>query len=261
MVDSAAVLEHAIKQIERSDLHASPFPFICIDGIFPDRYYRLLLDRFPDTAYFAPAAEHVSRIDLVADPAGPQGDEWLYNRRLKKAPQEVVRFWEDFTRHFFSRVFMKSVLHKFGRELEPDDFASARLAIDHKGAGLGPHRDRIDKLTSMIFYLPEKSDDDTAKAGGTQLLVPKDRNLIATDEHYTFDEFNVAEHIECRPNRMLAFLVGREGEGKNSFHGYHQTSDVARRTIKSHIHKNVDQGVVRRNIEETKPLSKRWRRP
>ena len=255
MTSAFNAIFHSITKINQSKVINHPFPYLEIDDIFPDDFYRILLARVPSQKIFHVENENVLRLDLINDPAG--GGEWptVFDSR---APQKEKDFWNQFLEAYMGEEFISTLLNKFETFPEDDVYMCGRLCIDKLNSGLGPHTDRFDKVISLLYYIP--STNIVEKGCETILFEPKDSNLEATNEHYTFDEFNEVKRIEYRPNKLFVFKVQQNVDGAGSFHGYHQDADIDRPTIKTFIQLDLDPDYVREQVELTKHRSRRWRK-
>lgn len=241
---------HSIKKIEQTELIIEPFSHLEIEDIFPEIFYKIMLARIPNIRHFTQENENVLRLDIINDPAG--GGEWptVFESR---APDKEKNFWEQFQDVYFGEMFINCLLEKFNTFPDEDVFMCGRLCVDQLNSGLGPHTDRYDKVISLIYHLPIVEINEPGCE--TILLEPKDKDLEATSEHYTFEEFDEVKRISYKPNKLFCFLVG-----DNSFHGYHQDTDINRKTIKTFIQRDIDPDEIREYVESTKHRSRRWRK-
>ena len=245
---------HSVMKIEQAELIKEPFPHLEIEDIFPEIFYKIMLARVPSIRHFTQENENVLRLDIINDPAG--GGDWptVFGSR---APEKEKNFWNQFQEVYFGEIFINTLLAKFDTYPDEDVFMCGRMCIDQLDSGLGPHTDRFDKVISLIFHLT--TDENTPPGCETIILEPKDPNIEATDEHYSYDEFNEVKRISYKPNKLFAFKVCREVGGVNSFHGYHQDTDLNRHTIKMFIQRDIDPDEIREQVEATKQRSRRWR--
>ena len=245
-------LPYSLRKINEAETEKYPFQHILIEEVFHPDYYREMLAHFPDSIRFQMGAENAYRLDLIPDPAG--GGVWdIHGNAL----EEQVEFWDDFKEHFLGVDFTKAILNMYGKVVN-DVFICGRLCVDKKGSGIGPHRERFDKLSALVFSLADEG--EWIPDIGTSILVPKDENLEATDEHYLFKDFNVIKSSGYGPNRLFTFAVTQGIGSNNSFHAYRHDIDRERRTIKCFIQHNIDPAIIRAEVAKTKALSRRWRK-
>ncbi len=250
--------KHSLISIQSAMLKTSPFPYMVVDNVFPERFYAQILAHLPTEQDCINVTQGVWRLDLVDDPGSPSDSEWEIDNFFSEG--RFFEFWQAFRNAYFSKNFVQALLERFDKHTNGDEFASGRLAIDKQGAGAGPHRDRRDKMLSLIFYLPKSYQTQNAKDSGTLVLSPKNANMIASDKHYTFEEFDIVDHIDYKPNRLFAFAVTRNENGQNSFHGYQQLSPNDRYTIKYHVHHNIDFNNLKQELAWTKQHAHDWRK-
>ena len=169
MSDNAlAALEHSLHMIEHAKIVTEPYKHLVIDGIFPADYYLQILKHFPDQALMPKSRDDVHQLDLCVDPGVERfaDGQLLIENTLKKTEPEKYAFWSDFRDAYFTKRFCDSFLSKFEGNFDERDLVNyqpvGRIACDLKGAGLGPHRDRDDKICSVLFYLGDRFDDELA---------------------------------------------------------------------------------------------------
>ena len=242
-------IDHICDSIKKSRVYSKPYSYLICDNVFSPEDYKKIISYFPEKKYFSTVAPSVSRLDLIADPASHGKGDWTIDTHLTELTTAQL-YWYGFRDLFMGSRVMHSIMQALNLPIEGEYSASARLAIDHHDAGLGPHTDRIDKLVSAIFYLAEPDQLKYARAAGTQVLVPKNPDMEFTVEHYTYSEFDIHEYVEYLPNRLFAFAVSSGENGIYSFHGYHQEADFERKTIKYHVHNPafVAEGIAQNNL-------------
>tara|TARA_B100000676_G_scaffold77387_1_gene76972 strand:- start:35503 stop:36300 length:798 start_codon:yes stop_codon:yes gene_type:complete len=242
--------------LTQAQLKNDPFPYLIIDNLFASDFYSRLLASIPPISQAAKVSDSISRITLVPDPYSDNAD-WSYKTLLTNTP-DLYKFWDSFTEFLNSPSLIQQLLEILKISYSSSYTMSARLAYDSKGSGLGPHRDREDKVASFIFYLASPQSCSTEIDSGTELLVPKVLRDSYSDKHYKFSEFRTVKKIHYKPNRLFAFAVKRGENGVHSFHGYRQTTRSTRMSIKFHIHKTVEKTTISNMIASTKRFSKDW---
>lgn len=244
-----------LKKLMNAKVIDKPFPHVEIDEIFEPNYYKHLLWHFPLIKNFKRENESVRRLDLLPDPAG--GGSWPIESHVTHF--DVFEFWDNFRTVFFNDAIRHEFLRLFRKQINNDNYFCGRLVVDGKNSGLGPHTDRFDKMISIIYHLPVPNCPIPSNTG-TMLLEPKLKDMKITDEHYSYDEFDIVKYIDFKPNKMFAFEVMRNEGGVSSFHGYKQIEDYQRQTIKCFIQRKMDPAKVREEVEKTKHRSRRWRK-
>ncbi len=246
---------HSISKIAQTEVIQSPFPHMEVDNIFPESYYQILLARIPDLSYFSSENENVLRLDLVADLAG--GGKWNHFYDGQKFEDKIINFWLDFVEHYMGETFVELILTKFETFPEENVYMTGRICVDRKGSGLGPHADRFDKIVSVLYHIPRSLIH--GNISGTKLFTPKDPNLIATDEHYTFEEFNEVKNLTYSPNKLVLFETFRNRNGISSWHGFRHDDIGDRASIKTFIQRDLPVEEIRAEINKTRHRSRRWR--
>tara|TARA_Y100000739_G_scaffold226985_1_gene235583 strand:+ start:2498 stop:3295 length:798 start_codon:yes stop_codon:yes gene_type:complete len=242
--------------LTQAELTNDPFPYLIIDDLFTRDFYSRLLASIPPINQAAKVSDSISRITLVPDPYS-DNEDWSYKKLLTNTPA-LYKFWHSFAEFLKSPSLIQQLLEILEISHSNSYTMSARLAYDSKGSGLGPHRDREDKVASFIFYLAGPQSCSTEIDSGTELLVPKVLRDSYSDKHYKFSEFRTVKKVLYKPNRLFAFAVKRGENGVHSFHGYRQTTQGTRMSIKFHIHKNVEKTTISNMIASTKKFSKDW---
>ena len=250
------VLEHISKALSEARLITDPFPYSVIDNLFPDDFYSKLHLSIPPIEQAAKVSDSISRITLLPDPYS-DNENWYYQKVLANAP-DYYQFWDSFSKFLSSAWFMRKILDSLKIQYNNAYTVSARLAYDLKGSGLGPHRDREDKLASFVIYLAKSASDAKEIDSGTELLTPKVPQDTYSDKHYKFSDFTTVKTVDYFPNRLLGFAVKRGDNGIHSFHGYRQNTTSTRMSVKVHIHTDIDKQIISNMIDSTKTSSKDW---
>lgn len=251
--------DHLVDAIGRSRIEHQPFSYLVSDRVFRDRDYAAIRNHVPEDKHFVNVAPHVLRLDLVADPASEGVGKWEFDRLLDDT-HPYFSFLGDLRDTVLSREVMRAFLKALKIPFKESFMASGRLCYDQAGAGAGPHRDRADKIVSAIFYLPERVQEPEHSASGTQILAPKDPHMTFTDQHYRFEAFDLVEHLDYCPNRVIAFAVARGPGLRQSFHGYRHDAERPRLTLKYHIHDRemLEAGLAQVRDQSLKKHARDW---
>jgi len=258
-------LDHSLHMIKCARVETEPYKHIVIDGIFPADFYLQMLENFPDESLMPMSRPDVRQLDFVPDPGVDRfiDGKLLIDNNLKQSEPEKFAFWSDFRDAYFSQTFCQAFLDKFEGDFDERDLKEfmpiGRIACDLKGAGLGPHRDRDDKICSVLFYLGDRFDPDVAVPFGTMAL--KSRKPIERGSaHHGFADFEVSKVLTYYPNRMACWAVSRGHTPNESFHAYHQSLDRSRRLIKFFVQRKEDADVIRNDIANTKSSATDWKK-
>lgn len=186
-----------------------PFPHIFIQGIFPDSYYQTILDNLPDY-------EDCEWMEDRAQGGTRQTRHGRFfsesQRRAFDCRKHVHPFWNDLAQQFkFSNLFT-TVTSKFGKEImehrsverEIRSFIEMRILRDEPRFAIAPHRDGINKLWVLLFYLAFPGSDPKK---GTTLYVPKEHIILqnVTGTLMAYDDFYAYETKPYLPNCVLGF--------------------------------------------------------
>lgn len=219
--DEWHVLRHVQERIAGATLETEPFPYIVVDDVFPETYYRRMLTMFPPSTHMRPlhetgrvgTGEYEERHALLFD-----------SNDFSRLPLEVASFWQSLSRWMYSDPFANAFITRFAdallprmdRILQSDGKLSVKgdalLVEDHTRYAIGPHTDAPHRLVTFLFYLPA---DDSMRELGTSLYRPKDPAFTCWGgPHHSFDLFEKVRTVEYLPNRLLAFP-----KTERSFHG------------------------------------------
>ena len=208
---------HVFYRIANAPLMQYPFPHFYLDSVFPDEYYRHLLDALPPLDAYTPLSE------TGTVPAGTYLERFSLNPLdLDKTepPSPHAPFWSELVRWMDSSEFSNLLLRKFDAAVSERfgvgyDFRidqDIRLIRDFTNFAIGPHTDTPRKLVSLLFYLPC---DERMRHLGTSIYEPDDPAFRCEGtRHYGFDGFRKAFTAAFRPNTLFAFF-----KTDRSFHG------------------------------------------
>ena len=214
--DEVAALEEAIRAhlvaaIEATPLVPEPFPFIFIEGCFPEALYQELHANLPADDFYEPL--------LHKDAVRPDGSSAriqasLSEDRLHLLPQGRVRdLWTAVTRATQDQSVKMALMRKlepgirerFEAPLEQiEAYSRPALNRDVSGYKILPHPDTKAKIMSGLLYFPQ---DEDQKGLGTGLYTPRRRVP-------GFKRFDLVKTVPFAPNSGLVFAVT-----KRSFHG------------------------------------------
>jgi hypothetical protein len=224
--------EYVLYQVANAPLATYPFPHFYVRPVFPEDFYRRMLDALPDTEALTPYNEsaNIAYVDAsgalrkgrfepryvadletleVEETAGRRGDAW----RSLRSWLPGVRF-----RDAVVRKFARGVAQRFGGEVKLRTEVEVRFVRDLTDYSIAPHTDVPDKLVSLLFYLPR---DESLRHLGTSLYVPRDPTLRCDGRRrHPFEAFKKAFTAEFLPNSVLGFL-----KTDQAFHGVEPIGD------------------------------------
>lgn len=215
-------IEFTKDQILNAKIEEEPYTHICIDPIFTENVFSQILVHFPPRHMMAKSGDFSEQVDLVEDPVAKDATNgrWNYDKLLLHGYRD---FWYDFNKAYLNTI-TNALRLKF--DITEMSYEAVSLCIDNKGAGIGPHVDRFDKLVGAIFYL-----DDNLKSTGMTLFKFKNNSS---------GEFDIAKKIPQISNSMYAWFADNY-----SLYAFDQKEDYPRKTIKYSIQKLVDMNSVR----------------
>jgi len=87
-------------------------------------------------------------------------------------------------------------------------YYTSYLANERAGAFIKPHKDRPDKLISLLFFTPPKPlPQKSAIAHGTLLLTAKKDFSDDKRVHHEEEDFEVSKIARYTPNKLLCWSV------------------------------------------------------
>lgn len=216
-------VEYVINKIENSKLETYPYPYLEIENIFQEDFYSEILKNIPQNRglYKQLSKKYHNRYVLELG-FGENINAAIPNLKLDNQTQNV--FWKEFQKHFILNNGLSACVKQKYRDYIDERRAqvgkiNCRLSRDEDGYSIGVHRDRKDKLFSVLFYLPEKDEEHLRINCGTEILIPKG-SFEHDDKHYDYnpdgshDLFDIYRTVEFLPNKMFSWCVVQ-----NSYHG------------------------------------------
>lgn len=237
--DEWRVLQHIQERMANAHMETDPFPYLVVDNIFPEDYYRRMLENFPSPEVMRPLHES----GRVAPGAYEERHALLFNEEeISKLSMESAKFWRSLAHWMYSDPFANLFISRFAQELFPRLArilqADGKLAVkgdallvqDHTRYAIGPHTDAPHRLVTFLFYLPT---DDSMRDIGTSIYRPKDPDFTCWGgPHHSFDHFEKVRTVEFLPNRLLVFP-----KTERSFHGVEkiERKEIERRLLINNV--------------------------
>ena len=214
-----------LKRIKMSKVNTEPFPYTFIENLFPDSYYKNLLEYFPKANQMISLEE--SGRAHSKDKNTPYANRMITlfnNERFDKFRGEQRIFWDEFSKLICSKEFIQEIIEKFkpwcsnrlGTLLDQTGYikvsSDALIASDHTGYSINPHTDLPHRLLTFLFYLPKNA---SLKELGTSIYSHQNPQFESTgSRHYKLEGFNEVARIPFLPNSLLMFI-----RNNRSFHG------------------------------------------
>ncbi len=235
-----AAFSHVVTRIASAEVHDEPTPYFFIENVFPDEFYKYLLSLLPADESYTP----IDAAGLTAGSAYPERSIFQFNdQSLEKLSGLDRPFWNQVALALTSSDFLNVNMQKFApwlpecrqsAESLPPMFPEALLVRDRAGYKLGPHTDSVDRVLSLLFYLPH---DRSLVSEGTALYVPVDPGFRCPGgPHHDFDGFTQVKRIPFRPNSLVGFV-----STDRSFHGVPEfTMPDAQRDVLGYMIRNPE---------------------
>jgi hypothetical protein len=207
---------HFAGRLREAEVLLEPYPHFCLDNVFPDEYYRLLLQNLPSSTSYENLYEVTT---LKLDHFRHRDQRDMNDGWTDALPTEQKEFWDSFDSWFLSDETAQAVLQTFPEQMHarfgpqrPAVSVESQLIRHRPGYFLGPHSDLHTKLVVLLIYLAP--DESTAHLG-TSLYRPKDPSFSCPNSnHYPFEDFINVKTAPYKPNSLLAFF-----RSDVSFHG------------------------------------------
>jgi hypothetical protein len=216
---------HFANRLREAEVVLEPYPHYCLENIFPDDFYRLLLKNLPETASYQNLYE-VTTLKLDHFKHRDQRD--MNPGWTDHLPAEQKEFWDKFDAWFLNsdmaqvvlKTFTEKMRSRFGAQTAwPEVSVESQLIRHRAGYFLGPHSDLHTKLVVLLIYL---APDESAAHLGTSLYRPKDPDFSCPNStHYPFADFIKVKTAAYKPNSLLAFF-----RSDVSFHGLEPLSET-----------------------------------
>jgi hypothetical protein len=204
--------DHLIEAIERTPLQTDPFPYIFIEGCFPQALYEELLAELPGDDFYDPLIHKDSVRD---DGSSPRIQASLSEERMPLLPAGRRRdLWTAVTRATqddgvklaLLRKLEPGIRERYSEPLEQiEAYSRPALNRDVTGYKILPHPDTKAKVMSGLIYFPRNAEQ---RGLGTSLYVPT-RRIPGLKPR-----FRNVKTVPFQANSGLVFAVT-----KRSFHG------------------------------------------
>ena len=214
MSDLIDELRKTMAYLESVPVVTEPFEHFLLQRPFSENLYRTLLHHLPaDDAYDwgkgQVATEH-QRGCFYLNPC--------YLRRLPPAKRST---WEQVRHWVLSGDFVSVLLNKYRQSIsrrfsvEPRGsilLGEVKLIRDKCGYALQPHTDRPNRVTTIMFYLPQNFELEDC---GTAIYRPHNVGQRCSGfKRHSYDDFELLSKASFVPNSGLCFL-----KSDRSFHG------------------------------------------
>jgi hypothetical protein len=231
---SLDVEKHVLSEVAKAPVASNPFPHFYVRPVFPDEFYRRMLDNLPDTEALTPINEtsNVAKVDAAGivrkGRFEPRYIADLETLEVEEAAQRRGDTWRSLRswlpggrfRDLVVRKFSAGILRRFGGDVSLQTEVEVRFVRDFTDFSIAPHTDTPEKLVSLLFYLPR---DESLSHLGTSLYVPNDPALRCDGtRRHPFADFKRVFTAGFLPNALIGFL-----KTDRAFHGVEPIQDQA----------------------------------
>ena len=212
---------HVAYRIGNTQILNFPFPHFYIENIFPDEFYSMIQENLPEINQMISMANYGALIPGLASYKDRFILDFAREDLMKKVEKDKRKFLIAFGKIFTQGNFGNLLQAKFKKFLDIrfqylDNISfkhDLKLVNDKQNYGLGPHKDKLSKVISVIFYLPK---DLTNQGTGTSIYIPKDSNLLdkeVSHKNYPREDFHKVITMPFVPNSAFCFI-----KTNNSYH-------------------------------------------
>ena len=216
-------------QIANAPVRAYPYPHFYLQPVFPETFYRRMLETMPDTEALTPINEF-GTVGIVDPKTGQRiksafEPRYLADLSVLEAEEEgafgpdsdtwrSISPWllGDRFRDLIIGKFVPGIRKRFGTNARLVTRVEARFVRDITDYSIQPHTDTPTKLVSLLFYLPS---DESMRSLGTSVYVPKDPTFTSDGRlRHPFEQFRKVMTAGFLPNSLFGFL-----KTDQAFHG------------------------------------------
>jgi len=201
-----------------------PYPHFYIKNIFPEDFYRALLENLP-------GIERYKRLDQTGTvPRGSYPERYIcsiVDLEDDEATSGEEGFWTKFSlwihgisfQNLFLWKFREEIMQRFGDASALGIDVETRLVRDFSNYSISPHTDTPRKLVTLLFYLAK---DESLSHLGTSVYVPSEPDFRCEGtKHHKFSDFKKINTAHFLPNSVFGFF-----KTNNAFHGVEPIKDI-----------------------------------
>jgi len=242
---ASSAFQYVDRAIAAAPVRTVPWEHIVAENVFAPDAYGEIEATFPrDLAVY--------HRQWKIDPALYHG---THDRRLEAfLPRDAElltdaqrTFWTPLVEHLSGARFIRGLIERFrpplaarfGTDLDAPDFVERRLdvrfmfALHEPNYALGVHTDIAWKVLTLIFYVPDRGDDESL---GTALYVPRDPNLVSDGSRHL--DPALFRHVATVPFRANSALIFARGD--HTFHGVEPcTAEALGGSLRPGFHVNI----------------------
>lgn len=188
---------------------SDPFEHCIIDNVFPPDVLDRVRQLWPTEQELRPIEES-GRVEVPEDQRGKRRVIFFNKDEFSRLESNRREFWRYTVWPLISNErFRSTLIEKFADIIKPRIADGTKVVVDalivsdRTAYRIGPHTDSPRRLVSLLFYLPENSDQTVL---GTSLYRPRKDGF--TDEggpHLPFEDFVREKTVDFIPNRLVLF--------------------------------------------------------
>lgn len=225
------LLASLVSRIDEAPIIQDPFDHVYFSELFPEGYYRDLLDKLPTLGEYREFRYHSA---MRADGRSTRRWFFLYPEHLSYLAEERRPFWEtlsqvltsDGLQAAFRRKFRTSLEQRFGRKVEDMHFHAAPVLVrDLSGYRIPIHPDTPHKAMTIQFYLPR---DDSQAALGTHFHAGETGEAAARSRAMPFLPSSGYAFAVTRASWHSVPVTGQRAGERNSLMLTYYVQDTAR---------------------------------
>lgn len=185
--------------LARFQLRSDPYPIGLATDVFNPLIYDTLVDAFPTTLSLFREFSTPNRKWSLSEVNHPENYHAFIESNFE---------WIAFYRYIKSDDFIGAVTERLGK-LVPACRLRSRFefsVLPADGGCLLPHTDIPSKVVTLVVPMLHRSEWKPEWGGGTDVLVPKDREEKLEDYRAPLDRFNKACTFDYAPNQALVFI-------------------------------------------------------
>ena len=144
---------HFANRLRDAEVLADPYPHFCLDNIFPDDYYRTLLENLPASTSYENLYEVTT---LKLDHFRHRDQRDMNDGWTDGLPSEQKAIWDSFDSWFLGEDVAQAVLQTFPAQMHarfgaewPAVSVESQFIRHRPGYFLGPHSDLHTKLVDL----------------------------------------------------------------------------------------------------------------
>lgn len=198
--------------LEQISFRYEPFPIGFVRDVLDPELYERLLATWPANHFFEYKPELGNKYSLsevnngdLYEPFVSEVEPWRMLHRWIKGPDFIEYVLQTMRRHNIDVGYAAGQL-------------SARFEFSMMSARQGcimPHTDAVNKIITLVVYMPRPGEWDQRYGGGTSLLKPRDirRNFNNLNVQLPFEEVECLHTYPYEPNTCVLFI--------KTFNSYH----------------------------------------